>query len=157
MKTLLAILTALLPTLAFAGSVNSLCLANEKLVFSCATNAGKHISVCTKGKVVQYRFGRPEKLELEYPKVESFKPSTFQYFHYFRPEENRTSLQFETNEAEYNVFSDSEGATKSAGVVVKTKATAREISLQCKGNASANWFEIEGKVKCSDEPMNTCQ
>ncbi|GAA5177085.1 hypothetical protein GCM10025771_13600 [Niveibacterium umoris] len=106
---------------------------------------------------MRYRFGRPGNVELEYPTAKNFTPSSFEYFHYFRPNEDRSSLHFDTGAAEYTIFTDSEVAKKTAGVSVKVKATGRIQSLRCAGAAQANWYEVEGKVECADEPMNTCQ
>ncbi|NSL55613.1 hypothetical protein [Uliginosibacterium aquaticum] len=157
MKNLLILLVTVVPGLALGMDSKGLCAPKERVVFSCSTNAGKQISVCSKRESVQYRFGRPGKVELEYPRNGDFTPSSFDYFHYFRPDENRTSLHFDTGDAEYTIFSESEGAKRSAGITVKVKANGRLQSLRCAGAAQANWYEIEGKVECADEPMNTCQ
>jgi hypothetical protein len=157
MKNLIALLMAVSPALAVGGEPKSLCTTKEKVVFSCSTTAGKLISVCSKGESVQYRFGRRGKVELEYPKAEDFKPQSFEYFHYFRPNEDRVSLSFDTGDAEYSIYSNSEGASTSAELSVKIKKTGRFQSLRCAGAAQENWYEIERKVECSDEPMNTCQ
>jgi hypothetical protein len=157
MKTLLALLIASLPAAALGNPSKALCKTNEKVAFSCSTNGGKRISVCVHGEAVQYRFGRPGKVELEYPKDGAFKSSSFQYFHYFRPNVDRTSLSFETTEAEYTVSSESEGSEHSADLFVKVKSTGRILSMKCVGATEENWHQIEHKVECADEAMNACQ
>jgi hypothetical protein len=157
MKKLLISFTAIFPTIGLAGAPQSLCTPTEKVVFSCPIHTGKHISVCSSEKSVQYRFGRPGKVELEYPKPRDFTPASFEYFHYFRPGETRVSLQFETQAADYTVFSESEGAITVAGVAVEVKSTGRTASLQCASKPKENWYEIEGKVVCANESMNTCE
>lgn len=57
--------------LAADGSVNSLCQINERVVFSCELQNGKILSFCsTRGDrgvtQVEYRYGKPEKVELRY-------------------------------------------------------------------------------------------
>ena len=51
----------------------TLCKQGEKEVFSCTTKARKTASLCAspdfsaKGGTLQYRYGSPAKLELQYP------------------------------------------------------------------------------------------
>lgn len=106
---------------------------------------------------MQYRFGRPDKIEFEYPSQGKFTPSSFDFFHYFRPNEDQTSLHFQTNDVDYTVFSDSNGSKTSAGVTVKIKTTNKVQSIRCTGKIEAKWSAIEDKVECTDDPMNTCQ
>src|SRR5713101_6833009 len=54
---------------------NSLCATNERIIFSCLVKRpAKIVSVCaskdltSESGYLQYRFGLPEKLELEFPK-----------------------------------------------------------------------------------------
>ena len=65
-----AVGVALAPNHARAGS--ALCPMPERVLFSCAVGA-KEVAVCASGKltettgIVQYRFGRPSRVELAYP------------------------------------------------------------------------------------------
>jgi len=83
--------SALLCVSQIAYGAGSLCTKNETTYFSCSTKAGKIISLC--GKVferdkrgdrvevedqwLQYRFGTPGAIELEYPRAKANSVSSF--------------------------------------------------------------------------------
>src|ERR1700741_4134038 len=74
-----------------ASHANSLCAKDERIIFSCPIKRpAKIVSVCASKDLtsdrgyIQYRFGLPEKVELEYPKERSGSQQKFQYSHYFR-------------------------------------------------------------------------
>nr|WP_298117318.1 hypothetical protein [uncultured Pseudomonas sp.] len=58
----------------YGGDDITLCTSNEDIYFSCPFKNGKIISVCASGNTspntgyVQYRYGKPDKLELIHPK-----------------------------------------------------------------------------------------
>ena len=52
-----------------------LCKANETPIFQCVLGR-KQAAVCASGKVVQYRYGRPGKVELVYPGDPNAGPGT---------------------------------------------------------------------------------
>src|SRR5437588_6269227 len=90
---------------------NSLCTQAEYVVFSCAVRqTGKIVSLCGSrdlGKergYLQYRFGLPAKLELEFPKDRTRTQQQFNYSHYFRAQVDLTEIKFNLEGYEYSVF-----------------------------------------------------
>src|SRR6187401_870618 len=69
----------------------TLCEQTEKIVFSCPiVNSRKIVSLCSSKELtkekgyLQYRFGVPGKIELEFPNQREQTPKAFKYSHYFR-------------------------------------------------------------------------
>ncbi|MGQ0762024.1 MAG: hypothetical protein ACT4OT_08410 [Acidobacteriota bacterium] len=70
---------------------NTLCAKTERVIFACALRRpAKIVSVCASKDLtrdtgyVQYRFGSPAKIELEYPKDRAGTQQKFEYTHYMR-------------------------------------------------------------------------
>jgi len=66
----------------------SLCESTEKIVFSCTGGkAAKIVSLCSSKELtkdrgyLQYRFGLPGKIELEFPKQREQTQQAFKYSH----------------------------------------------------------------------------
>src|SRR5688500_7074147 len=111
MRTLIALflLVSFISGLAYADE--TLCEKSEAVYFSCPVASSKRISVCGSPAIsesegyLQYRFGRPGAVELEYPKT---KEKTQQQFYW---EENNNyqggsrTLYFEIGSYSYGVFS----------------------------------------------------
>src|SRR6478672_5689557 len=77
---------------------NTLCAKDERVIFSCPVKRpAKIVSVCAAKNLtsdqgyLQYRFGLPGKIELEYPKDRKGTQEKFQYTHYFRARFDMTS------------------------------------------------------------------
>src|SRR5262245_59396824 len=88
----------------------SLCEETEKVVFSCQLkNPAKIVSLCSSTKLtktegyLQYRFGVPGKIELEYPKQRSDAQKSFHYSHYFRAQVDETEISFSSDGYTYTV------------------------------------------------------
>src|ERR1041385_3044873 len=69
----------------------SLCAKDEKVIFSCPLmRSAKMVSLCSSPKLtkdagyLQYRFGLPGKIELEFPDHRADSLKVFKYSHYFR-------------------------------------------------------------------------
>src|SRR5712691_7480717 len=74
---------------------NSLCAKDEHIIFSCAVKRtaklpAKIVSLCASRDLdkergyLQYRFGLPGKVELEFPKGRQGTQQQFRYSHYLR-------------------------------------------------------------------------
>ena len=70
---------------------NTLCAKTERVIFACVLRRpAKIVSVCASKDLtrdtgyVQYRFGSPGKVELEYPKDRTGTQQKFEYTHYMR-------------------------------------------------------------------------
>ena len=130
----------------------SLCESTEKTVFSCTVGkTSKIVSLCsskelTKDKgYLQYRFGLPGKIELEFPKQREQTQSAFKYSHYFRAQFDQTEISFTTNEYEYAIFDDYNGEQKPAqrdqGIRI-TSPGGKETTLNCRGKAKAQYGDL---------------
>lgn len=118
----------------------SLCSTNEQVIFNC-TVKHKLLSVCSKqddrsSEYVQYRFGLPEKTELEYPssKVSSKKKFRLSVTSYAGGGE--AHLRFDNAGYSYIVFDRSvreEGgdAEFDSGVVIIKVGTEQRSILRC--------------------------
>ena len=130
----------------------SLCESTEKIVFSCAVGkATKIVSLCSSKELtkdqgyLQYRFGLPGKIELEFPKQREQTQSAFKYSHYFRAQFDQTEISFTTNDYEYAIFDDYNGEQKAVqhdqGIKIRPPIGS-EITLTCRGKAKAKYGDL---------------
>ncbi|MBV9958095.1 MAG: hypothetical protein JO360_06715 [Acidobacteria bacterium] len=91
----------------------TLCSQNETIIFSCGMRKStKILSLCgskdlsSQKGYVQYRFGQPGKVELEYPTSRQNTQSAFNYARYTRPLVTYLALRFETNGYKYSIHQD---------------------------------------------------
>src|SRR5436190_117829 len=80
---------------------NTLCAREERVIFSCVLRRpARMVSVCASKDLtndkgyLQYRFGLPGKLELEFPKKRVNTQQQFEYSHYFRARVDLTEINF---------------------------------------------------------------
>ena len=88
----------------------SLCLKEEQIVFSCKIKTSrKMLSLCNaqnspdQHHVLRYRFGRPGKVELVYPKPGESVQDAFRYRRYTRPLVTYLTVTFETGGYRYKI------------------------------------------------------
>ena len=131
----------------------SLCENTEKVVFSCTiTKAAKIVSLCSSKELtkdrgyLQYRFGLPGKIELEFPKEREQTQAAFKYAHYFRAQFDQTEISFTQGGYEYAIFDDYNGEQKPAqrdqGVRVTPPNNGKEVMLRCRGKAHAQYGDL---------------
>ena len=89
---------------------NTLCAKNERVIFSCRLRQPvKVVSVCAAKNLtretgyLQYRFGLPGKIELEFPKERQGSQGKFEYTHYFRAQVDLTEISFSVDGVSYTV------------------------------------------------------
>lgn len=150
----------LLPTAALAGS---LCETGEQALFSCSTGkAGKLVSLCASPHLdksagyLQYRFGKPGKIELAFPADRAGSLEKFRYAHYFRFQVDRTTVSFSNDGFDYSLFTHYDGEEKPAvqakGVWVTNKAQPdKEIEILCKGQAVSRLEQLENVLPCDTQ------
>jgi len=130
----------------------SLCESTEKIVFSCTVGkAAKIVSLCSSKELtkdrgyLQYRFGLPGKIELEFPKQREQTQSAFKYSHYFRAQFDQTEISFTSDTYEYAIFDDYNGEQKPArhdqGIRIKSP-NGKETTLTCRGRAKAQYGDL---------------
>ena len=133
---------------------NTLCDRNERVIFSCRVKRpAKIVSVCASKDLtsergyLQYRFGLPGKIELEYPKDRTGTQTKFQYTHYFRAQVDLTEISFNVNGYEYQVTDDYNGEEKPAqtiqGVSVTAPGKAKEVSFVCRARPKADYADLQ--------------
>ena len=140
-------------TLAEPAPQVSLCSPTERVVFSCSLKRpAKMVALCASKSLtketgyLQYRFGLPGKIELEYPQQRDGSSQSFRYHHYFRAQFDLTEISFTNEGVEYTVFDSYNGEQKPAvseeGVTVTTKG--KDTTLSCNGRAKADFTSVEG-------------
>jgi hypothetical protein len=116
---LVFVTVASLPAIVLAEQ--TLCSPGETVYFSCKVEgAGELVSLCGNSFEnperfwLQYRFGRPEKLALVYPKDRShFLRSSFDVSYFRRPKGFDTEVSFTNGGWSYTVFHWAPGETES--------------------------------------------
>jgi hypothetical protein len=132
----------------------SLCVEGEKVVFSCVIQkSAKVVSLCASPDLardrgyLQYRFGLPGKLELEYPHNKESSTQAFKYNHYFRAQVDLTEISFSKDNFQYTVFDDYNGEEKPAikrqGVTVTPSGSDKEKTLLCQGRAKIEFLGLD--------------
>ena len=133
---------------------NTLCAKDERVIFSCPVKRpARIVSLCssqelTSGKgYVQYRFGLPGRIELEYPKDRSGSQAKFRYTHYFRAQVDLTEISFSVNGYQYQITDDYNGEEKPAqslqGVSVTAPGKSKEASFVCRTKPKADYTDLE--------------
>lgn len=134
---------------------NTLCAKNERVIFSCRLRRpAKIVSVCAAKNLtretgyLQYRFGLPGKIELEFPKERQGSQDKFQYTHYFRAQVDLTEIGFSVDGVNYSVFDDYNGEEKPAvslqGVSINKPGTGeREIRLVCGAKPKTDFTDLQ--------------
>ena len=129
---------------------NSLCAMDEQIIFSCAVRRpAKIVSLCASGDLtkehgyLQYRFGLPAKIELEFPKARQGTQHQFRYSHYFRFQVDLTEIKFAIDGYEYSIFDDYNGEEKPVraeqGVSVTALGKQKDVRFVCRGKAKADY------------------
>ena len=137
---------------------NTLCDRNERVIFSCPVKRpAKIVSVCASKDLtgdrgyLQYRFGLPGKIELEYPKDRLGTQEKFHYTHYFRAQFDLTEINFTINGYDYQVFDDYNGEEKPAastqGVSVTAPGKPKEVSFTCRTKPKADYADLQAVLR----------
>jgi hypothetical protein len=133
---------------------NSLCARDERIIFSCPVKKpAKIVSLCASRNLsadqgyLQYRFGLPGKVELEFPKERTGTQQKFQYTHYFRAQVDLTEISFSNNGYEYQITDDYNGEEKPAqsiqGIMVTAPGKPKEVSLACRTKPKADYSDLQ--------------
>jgi hypothetical protein len=131
----------------------SLCTKDEKVVFSCPLRRStKTVSLCSSQKLtkdagyLQYRFGLPGKIELEFPDNRADSLKAFKYSHYFRAKVDSTEISFSRNGYTYSVFDDYNGEEKPTvsqqGLTVTAENSKKEGKYLCQIKPTADYSTL---------------
>jgi hypothetical protein len=124
--------------------------------FNCQTAQHKWIALCgqTDG-VVQYRFGKPDKIELRFPSGNDPK-ETLRFAHYFRYQVDRFEVTFDSAGVDYAVFDFTEDGQRDRGVSV-SKPEQREVLVKCVGPVQSRLIDLESRLPCdADNALSNC-
>lgn len=139
---------------AHAARAQSLCAKDETTYFSCPAGHGRSINLCGKSaQTLQYRFGKPGRVELAFPARPEDGADAFRYAHYSRFQVDRFELRFDNAGTEYVLFDYIESGRREAGVGVTQGG--KEISVSCRRPVRSRLAELEGKLKCDTESALT--
>ena len=133
---------------------NTLCAKDERVIFSCAVKRpAKIVSLCASKDLtsdrgyLQYRFGLPGKIELEFPKDRQGTQQKFQYMHYFRAQVDETEISFQINGYEYQIFDTYNGEERprisTEGVNVTAPGKPKEVSFTCRTKPKADYSDLQ--------------
>lgn len=134
---------------------NTLCAKDERAIFACLLKQpAKIVSICASKNLtsetgyVQYRFGLPGKIELEFPKDRTGTQQKFEYNHYFRARVDLTEINFTVDGVSYSVFDDYQGEEKPAfseqGVAINWPGTnKKEVRLTCRTKPKADYADLQ--------------
>lgn len=141
----------------------SLCAADERVIFSCVLRQpAKTVSMCASKDLtnekgyLQYRFGMPGKIELEFPKDRTSTPPQFEYSHYFRARVDMTEINFTVNGVSYSVFDDYNGEEKpevsEQGVSINWPGTnKKEVRYLCASKPKADYADLQAVLASGQE------
>jgi hypothetical protein len=97
----------------FQRKPDSLCDASERVLFSALVKgSNKVVSICSSRKIdkqqgyLQYRFGRPGQVELEFPSSRQDTQKSFAYTRYTRPLVTYLTVKFTSNGYSYSIHHD---------------------------------------------------
>jgi hypothetical protein len=136
----------------------SLCSPVEHIIFSCTTKAtAKHpakiVSLCASRDLakergyLQYRFGLPGSIELEFPKGRQGTQQQFQYSHYIRYKVDLTEINFDIDDYQYQIFDNYNGEEKQSvteqGVYVTSSGKSKDVTFVCRGKAKSDFSSLE--------------
>jgi hypothetical protein len=134
---------------------NTLCTKDERVIFACALNRpSKVVSVCASKDLtrergyLQYRFGVPTNVELEFPKERTGTQGKFEYSHYFRAQVDLTEINFKIEGVEYSVVDDYNGEEKppqtSQGVTINWPGTdKKEVRYTCRTKPKTDYSDLQ--------------
>lgn len=141
------------------GVAKTLCAADERVIFSCVLRPpAKIVSMCASKDLtnekgyLQYRFGLPEKIELEFPKDREHTQQQFEYSHYFRARVDLTEINFTVDGVSYSVFDDYQGEEKPAvseqGVAINWPGTnKKEVRYLCSSKPKADYADLQDVLR----------
>ena len=136
-----------------------LCTPAESVIFSCSTERLNIIELCLdkRTRLISYRYGRPERIELSYSGKQGGENEFF-FNHYFRSNVDYTRIGFVTAGYEYSVFRDYDGAEGSIpryGVIVSENGN-EVAQIKCQSQVIDNMSKIIEQLRCDERSALGC-
>jgi hypothetical protein len=135
--------------------VNTLCAKTERVIFACVLRRpAKIVSVCASKDLtrdtgyLQYRFGSPARIELEYPKDRTGTQQKFEYTHYFRAQADLNEINFSVDGVDYSVVDDYNGEEKPPqsleGLTINWPGTnKKEVRYTCRTKPKTDYMDLQ--------------
>lgn len=139
-------------------TAGTLCGADETVLFSTTVaGSGKLVSICGSRQLdsergyLQYRFGRPAKIELEFPSDRQNTQSKFAYTRYTRPLVTYLTVSFRTDDHEYSIHQDSSDeerpAQREVYITVATlgakETESKEVTIKLRTQVKGSLMNLE--------------
>lgn len=152
-----------------AAAMPGLCNGPEVVVFSCRLRTDKWVGLCASPELsitsgyLQYRFGKPNALELEFPQARDDSSRTrFTYDRYTRPHVTKITVSFETEGWTYTLFDDRDSefgrAQRLQGVRVKQSDVSTPARpLVCEGGSVNRLMTLESILPCDEKAVGGCR
>lgn len=140
-----------------------LCRSNEATIFNCDIKESKKIaSICTSNDFaedrgyIQYRYGTPNKIDLEFPKDLQNSRSEFGYDEYSRPDLSTFVVGFKNGGYRYEISETTEGGDEgitTRSLLVSSEKRNRGTKLTCldNGNVVSSISTLDQILKCDKE------
>jgi hypothetical protein len=152
----------------FAAGSGDLCRHGEHQYFSCTLKNKKIAMVCGGGKgdaaYMQYRFGKPGAVELEFPATRADSVLQFRLSRYFRADQGNNDslttqdLMFTNNGTTYDLSATAEGAVDEAYSIMVSAKDGKSAKLDCVAGMMVIPLELEEQIPCDiDAAMNTAR
>jgi len=134
---------------------NTLCAKNERVIFACLLRRpAKIVSVCASKDLtrdtgyLQYRFGLPAKIELEYPKDRTGTQQKFEYTHYMRALVDLNEINFSVEGVNYSIVDDYNAEEKPAqsieGITINWPGTSKkEVRYTCRTKPKTDYTDLQ--------------
>lgn len=141
---------------------NTLCAKDERVIFACVLRRpAKIVSICASKDLtrergyLQYRFGLPGKIELEFPRDRAGTQEKFEYTHYFRAQVDLTEINFSIDGVNYSVFDDYNGEEKPPqsleGITINWPGTNKpEVRYTCRTKPKADYADLQAVLSDSN-------
>jgi hypothetical protein len=135
--------------------VNTLCAKTERVIFACVLRRpAKIVSVCASKDLtrdtgyVQYRFGSPAKIELEYPTDRIGTQEKFEYTHYMRALVDLNEITFSVDGVDYSIIDDYNAEEKPAqsieGISINWPNTSKkEVRYPCRTRPKTDYTDLQ--------------
>jgi hypothetical protein len=138
----------------------SLCARDEETIWSCeidGSSSRKIASICGSKQLderrgyVQYRFGRPRNVELEYPQGRANTQSAFTYKRYTRPLVTNLAIKFTVGGYTYKIYDESNdeerpGRRAARISVLPPGEGSKPLDLNCRKPIAGTLMSLEDVV-----------
>jgi hypothetical protein len=134
---------------------STLCAKTERVIFACVLRRpAKIVSVCAAKNLtretgyVQYRFGSPAKIELEYPKERTGTQQKFEFTHYMRALVDLNEINFSVDGVDYSIIDDYNAEEKPAqsieGITINWPGTSKkEVRYTCRTKPKTDYTDLQ--------------